>query len=134
MNTDSPSNIDWGLDEPLRFPVTASGWKSLKAIPLVLRDETNWTNEKYAQVLNPRTSAETVKTVSRLIEIIPDDFEAAAAAITVKDGVKTFSNGYTLPANNGYTMPASGYTQSAPVTETVVNGVKVLSNGYPRNR
>lgn len=82
MIPDNNTQLDWGLDEPLRFPVTASSWSPQLTIPNVDLLDIQPSGAHFASVIKPRKPRETYATLAKLIDAFPEDFELAAAAIT----------------------------------------------------
>ena len=71
----------WGLDEPLRLPVSHTGWE---ALPSQIRSIGEFPEipRPFAAVIPSRDPSRTVGMVASLIEAAPEDFIAVSAAIS----------------------------------------------------
>lgn len=81
MNIPNTTAPDWGLDEPLRFPVASNGWEQLSHDASSLSLKFYAGRDKYALAVSSRTSQLTLQKVRRLIDAFPEDFEAVFTAV-----------------------------------------------------
>lgn len=81
MNPLNTQITEWGLDEPLRFPDSTTGWELLPPPGPMHLTERNEGRNKYSLVISPRTAQETLQAVSLLIDAFQPEFDVASAAI-----------------------------------------------------
>lgn len=76
------TELNWVLNESLRFPVNAEGWDSFPGLPPAISLSLPGRRDIFTQMLNPRSPTKTVQLMATLIRTKPEVFEIASAAIT----------------------------------------------------
>jgi hypothetical protein len=74
MKTESDTHFE--LDEPLRFPVGTEGWEGFDPFILQEQPRLRIPTHDYAKILKPRSKADDLDLVAKLIEKFPADYSA----------------------------------------------------------
>ena len=81
MKTEAPEHLDWGLEEPSRFPLKPAGWELVDSVITITCPHRFDGSQPYAFQAFPDTDSRIITGVRQLLDSRAEDFNVAASSI-----------------------------------------------------